>query len=103
MLMAAPGENVVVPRDVNGLSTEVLAAGTSWASPQVVGAAALIKQISPKFTPAQILFILQQSGTPVFDTLSNQTYRELNLDAALKLATKQARRLRLHAGVHAKH
>lgn len=103
MGMCAPGENVVVPRDVKGLPTEVLAAGTSWASPQVVGAAVLIKQISPRFTPAQILSILQKTGTPVFDRVSNQTYRELNLDAALKLATRQARRLHAHRAGRAKH
>jgi hypothetical protein len=92
----APGENIIGPYDfptnpslattyyINYLS------GTSFSSPQVVGAAALIKQIDPAFTPQQILQILKDSGTPVADPVTGNTFALLNLDAALKLAVVRA-------------
>jgi hypothetical protein len=64
----------------------------------VVGAAALIKQIDSAFTPPQILAILEQSGTPVYDRPTRSTYPELNLNAALALAERQSRRM--HRAVH---
>ena len=62
--------------------------GTSWASSYVAGTAALLKQISPTFTPAQIQQIMQQSGTPVLDPTNNVYYSRLNIEAAIQLAYK---------------
>jgi membrane-anchored mycosin MYCP len=98
MNLLAPGGDVVVPTDVDGEHTEVVVSGTSWASPQVVGAAALIKEINSAFTPSQILAILEQSGTPIYDRATRTTYPELNLDAALALAERQSHRM--HRSVH---
>jgi subtilisin family serine protease len=98
MNLLAPGGNVVVPTDVDGEHSEVVVSGTSWASPQVVGTAALIKQINPAFTPPQILAILEQSGTPVYDRATRTTYPVLNLDAALTLAERQSHQI--HRAFH---
>jgi subtilisin family serine protease len=87
--LLAPGEGVTLPYyDIATRKHTYLAAadGTSWASPAVAGAAALIKQIDPRFTPAQIMKILQDSGTAVYDGVSKLTYKRLNVNAALGLA-----------------
>lgn len=105
--LLAPGDNIVAPYDFPGNPSLAgtyyvnYATGTSFASPQVVGAAALIKQINPNFTPAQILQILEDSGTPVFDPVTGHTFPLLNLDAALKLAVADADPLSNHAGASA--
>jgi hypothetical protein len=87
--LLAPGEHVTIPyydvKTKKSVYTDA-ADGTSWASPAVVGTAALIKQINPKFTPAQIMQIMQESGKPVYDPVSKLTYKRLNVDAALTLA-----------------
>ncbi|HEY7115039.1 MAG TPA: carbohydrate-binding protein [Tepidisphaeraceae bacterium] len=87
--LLAPGEKVTLPYyDVNTRANIYLdtADGTSWASPAVAGAAALIRQIDPRFTPAQIMRIMQDSGVAVYDPVSKLTYKRLNLRAALALA-----------------
>jgi hypothetical protein len=87
--LVAPGEKVTIPyydvKTKKSVYTDA-ADGTSWASPAVVGTAALIKQIDPAFTPAQIMQIMQESGKPVYDPVSKLTYKRLNVDAALALA-----------------
>ena len=98
----APANNVTMPyyvRNVNSTGadryddnydgTGVLtsyASGTSWASAYVAGTAALLKQIGPSLTPAQIQSILQQSGTPVLDPTNNVYYQRINVNAAIQLA-----------------
>jgi hypothetical protein len=86
--MVAPGGNVEITWYANGQSENTTSSGTSWAGPQVVGAAALIRQVDPSATPDQILSILQQSATWVYDSTSNRSYPELNVDAALRLTYK---------------
>jgi hypothetical protein len=61
-------------------------AGTSWASSYVAGAATLIKQVNPAFTPDQIQKILKDSGTPVLDPTNNVYYPRLNIEKAIELA-----------------
>jgi hypothetical protein len=87
--MVAPGGNVNITWYANGQSENTTSSGTSWAGPQIVGAAALVRQVDPSATPAQILSILQQSSTWIYDSLSNQSYPELNVDAALRLTYKE--------------
>lgn len=60
--------------------------GTSYSTPYVTGAAALIKEINPNFMPAQITQILQQSGQDVYDPASGLTFKRVNLGAALAMA-----------------
>lgn len=103
----APAENIIAPyefpNDPNlaGVYYINYANGTSFASPQLVGAAALIKQIDPAFTPAQIIQILKASGTPVHDSVTGNTFPILNLDAALKLAVLDANPVNNHTAATA--
>jgi hypothetical protein len=87
--LVAPGEQVTLPYYDTATGKHIYvdtADGTSWASPAAVGTAALIKQIDPRFTPAQIMQIMQDSGTPVYDAASKLTYKRLNVNGALALA-----------------
>jgi subtilisin family serine protease len=87
--LLAPGEKVTLPYYDVATKRHIYvdtADGTSWASPAAVGAAALIKQIDPRFTPAQIMKIMQDSGRAVYDAATNLTYKRLDLNAALSLA-----------------
>ena len=89
--LVAPGEHVTLPYYDVPSKTHIYvdaADGTSWASPAVVGAAALIKQIDARFTPAQMMKIMQDSGVAVYDPVSKLSYKRLNLDASLALAYK---------------
>lgn len=60
--------------------------GTSWSAPQVAGAAAVLRQINPKFTNAQITSILKSSGAQVYDSASKRSYTRLNLYNAVRMA-----------------
>lgn len=89
----APGEEITLPYyDVVTKKHVILpnTFGTSWSSPMVVGAAALIKQVNPAFTPDQILSIMQDSGVAVADPASGLTYKRLDVNAALSLAVQRA-------------
>ena len=105
--LLAPGENIIAPYEfpadpnLAGVYYINYANGTSFTSPQLVGAAALIKQINPAFTPAQIIQILKDSGTPVFDSVTGNTFPLLNLDAALKLAVLRADPINNHTAATA--
>jgi minor extracellular serine protease Vpr len=55
--------------------------GTSQATPHVAGAAALIKQLNPSFTPAQVKSALVNSATIDVFTTADQTARVSVLDA----------------------
>ena len=73
--------------DDNYTGTPVLAnyaIGTSWASAYTAGTAALLKQINPAFTPAQITQILTSTGTPIADNENPSiSWPRLNIMAAL--------------------
>jgi hypothetical protein len=89
LALLAPGENVTLPYYDTGSKKHIYvdtASGTSWASPAVVGTAALIKQINPAFTPLQILNIMKDSGVPTYDSATKLTYKRLDVNAALALA-----------------
>lgn len=91
--LLAPGEKVTVPYydPATGLHIYTDGAdGTSWAAPAVTATAVLIKQISAKFTPAQIMQIMKDSGTATADPISGLTYKRLNVAAALALAYQRA-------------
>jgi hypothetical protein len=87
--LLAPGEKVTLPYyDVSSKAHMYVdtADGTSWASPAAVGTAALIKQIDPRFTPAQIMQIMQDSGVSTYDSATKLSYKRLDVNAALTLA-----------------
>lgn len=54
--------------------------GTSMASPHVAGAAALLKQAHPEWTPAQIKAVLQNTSKPL-ENESNQLYQSFEQGA----------------------
>ena len=88
--MLAPGENVTIPFWVAGRHTySSYADGTSWATPNVVGAAVLLRQVNAELTNAQIVAILRASGVEKHDNLGN-TYERLDLDGAIKLAYRRS-------------
>lgn len=92
----APADGVVTPfYNPTSHSAEIIVGeGTSLAAPFVTGTAALIKQINPAFTPAQIMSILQDSGVPIYDSFSHRTYKRLDVLAALDLAYARSHRAR---------
>ncbi len=93
MDMLGPGVKVTIPYyDVNTGKSIITnyATGTSWSAANVSGAALLIKQIDPNFTPEMIMSILEDSGKPIYDPISNLTYPRLDVWAAVNLAFQRA-------------
>ena len=65
-------------------------AATSFSTPSVTAAAALLKQINPAFTVPQIQSILRDSGYTVYDPISKLNYKALDLDNAIALGFSRA-------------
>jgi hypothetical protein len=86
----APADNIDVTWYNNGVAMDYPSSGTSWAAPQVVGAAALIKQVDSKFTVAQIASIIHDSATWIYDGYSKMSYAQLNVNGAVTLAFQRA-------------
>ena len=82
--IAAPGEGLAAPSGDSGIST---VEGTSFATALVTGGVTLLQQIyQSRFgtlpTVAQIESWMQQSATPIHDSVTGITLGELNLQAA---------------------
>ncbi|HYE18285.1 MAG TPA: S8 family serine peptidase [Tepidisphaeraceae bacterium] len=93
MDILAPGENVPTAYlDANGNRIFLAASGTSFSSPIVAGAAALIKQVDPTFTARDVNSILRASGVDNYDGDAEATprtlltYSRLDVDSAVDLA-----------------
>lgn len=89
--VVSPGVNVTTTAYdvVHQRATYVdFATGTSFAAPHVAGVALLLKQLYPDITPAQIISIIRDSGTPVVAQDGN-TYPRLNVNAAVTLAFEE--------------
>lgn len=90
--LLAPGDNLVLTKKGGGTGT---ASGTSFASPIVAGAAALVRQALPSARPGDIGSILQASGTNNRDgsgETGNTTtlqFARLNLVGALDLVSRR--------------
>ncbi len=80
----APGSAVLTPT-LGGAYT--LQTGTSFAAPNVAGAAAALRAAADRhgltLSAAELLHLLTATATPVFDPASGLTYHRLDLDAAL--------------------
>ncbi len=74
-IRTGPSSRVVDPSGFLAIS------GTSQATPHVAGAAALVKQLNPSFTPAQVKSALVNSATIDVFTTVDQTSRVGVLDA----------------------
>jgi Subtilase family/Carbohydrate binding module (family 6) len=89
----APGDNVTVTYYDVGSHRHIYVDsgdGTSWSSPQIAGAATLIKQINPGFNSGQITSILKDSAVWKYDSATSRSYPRLNLYNALVLAYQRA-------------
>ncbi|HEV8292435.1 MAG TPA: S8 family serine peptidase, partial [Tepidisphaeraceae bacterium] len=82
--LAAPGSQV--PYLDRGSTFWPGGTATSYAAPFGTAAGALIKQVNPNFSMNQIVSILHDSGHSVYDPISKQTYKGLDLDSAIALA-----------------
>jgi len=82
----APAHQITLPYWYGGAIYTTAATGTSFAAPQIAGAAAVLRQINPGFTNAQIKSIIADSGTKVYDSSKGMTYPLLNIYNAVKLA-----------------
>ncbi len=87
----APGEDVVAPTFINGTPTYTTVTGTSFSTPIIAGAAALIHQAQPLFSTRQILSTIQSTGVTDVDTDSGMAYKRLDLFSALTSAIKSYR------------
>jgi len=73
--VTAPGVDISSSCDTAGVAVgpcppgeNTTASGTSMASPHVAGAAAVLHQVNPALTPAEVQMLLQVTATPVFAT-----------------------------------
>ncbi|HYE19004.1 MAG TPA: carbohydrate-binding protein [Tepidisphaeraceae bacterium] len=82
----APADRIALPYWQGKAIWTNSAVGTSWASPQIAGAAAVIRQIKPTFTNAQVVSILKDSGTKIYDSKTGLTFPLINLYKAVQLA-----------------
>ncbi|MBN2247626.1 MAG: S8 family serine peptidase [Coriobacteriia bacterium] len=94
--IAATGTNVSVGLDANGGSVE--ASGTSFASPEVAAAAAMLKAIDPELTAADIKRLLTETARTAIKTGGNEVAtpasvggRVLAIDQAVLKAINQKR------------
>jgi subtilisin family serine protease len=97
MDLLAPGENVPTLYTTTTAADIIQASGTSFSAPIVAGAAAILKQIDPTFTPWDINSILRASGSDNWDgdkeatPRTNLIYPRLDLDNAIALALARRR------------
>lgn len=80
----APGNGVVYLSQ--GTDYWQLGPATSAATPWITAAGALLKQVNPSLTPAQIAQTLRDTGKSVYEPATGLTFKRLQLDAAIAAA-----------------
>lgn len=91
--LMAPGKDVFTTLNGGGYGT---ATGTSFASPQVAGAAALVRSFYPELNARQVMMRLRMSADDVSEVGNNQDFAEkigkgrLNMENALAKAVSPA-------------
>jgi subtilisin family serine protease len=80
-----PGSKIQILH--KGSAYIVSGTASSYPTPFIAGAAALIKQINPDWKPAQIMDILRDSGKQVSD--GENSYPRIDLDNAIRLAIQR--------------
>ena len=100
--MLAPGESIVAPTLLNGRPIITTVSGTSFATPIIVGTAALIHQANPSFSTAQILGAMR--STPFYDTdpVGGGTYPRIDIFGALYTAITSVGAARRFRGLFAR-
>jgi subtilisin family serine protease len=91
--LLAPGD--AVPIQLRGGGTTTSALATSYATPFAAATAALLKQVRPTLTSAQLTSLLKNNGDNVTDTstgftFSGRTYKRLNVLKAIQGAQATA-------------
>ncbi len=85
--LIAPGTSITSTSHLSS-SSFITYSGTSMATPVVSGAILLLNQIlslqNQHKTPQQLLEILNQTGTPIFDSASNRNYSRINIFDAIQ-------------------
>ena len=95
--LLAPGQNVFSTTNGGGYGT---GSGTSYASPQVAGAAGLVRSHFPELTALQVIERLRMSSDDVSKIAGNEAYNErigkgrLNMEKALMREISPAVRMR---------
>ena len=79
--LLAPGDAIFSSSASGGIAA---GAGTSFASPHVAAAAALLLAIEPSLTPAQVEELLESTGRPLLDHRTGETFRRLDVFAAVR-------------------
>jgi hypothetical protein len=89
----APGDNVTLPYYDVGSKRHIYvdtADGTSWSSPHIAGAVALLRQVNSGFSNSQVTSILKDSATWKFDSSTGRSYPRINVYNAIVLAHQRA-------------
>jgi hypothetical protein len=89
----APGDNVTLPYYDVGSKRHIYvdtADGTSWSSPHIAGAVALIRQVNPGFSNSQVTSILKDSAAWKYDSATGRSYPRLSIYNAVLLAYQRA-------------
>jgi hypothetical protein len=84
--LLGPGGNIQILYKNGGYL--VSGQASSYPTPFIVGAAALIKQVNRDFTPAQIIDILKDSGKQISD--GENSYPRIDIDDAIRLAIRRS-------------
>jgi hypothetical protein len=88
MNLLAPGANITLPYYMPSTGQHIHQSGgygTSFSTAFASGMGALLKQVDPTLTAAEMMSIMTRSGSPLFDSTTGLTWPRLNVNSALSL------------------